>query len=182
MAILFQITGLVLFLCLQVRADIPAQKDFKPDKITGKWYSVAAASNCTEFLKMKDSMTRPIILFQNEPDNSLKCSIAYMTPKGCQGMSFSYKFVSEGHYTYTDPRGNTAVTFVGTDYTSFALEFAATVPKNGQKIIMIKLYGREKSLPKDVRDQFEKFVFGFGLNKHHLIYFPDAEECVPGTF
>ncbi|KAM4697170.1 olfactory protein-like [Rhinophrynus dorsalis] len=172
---------LLLSLSIQAwAAEVPIQPDFDVHKFEGQWFGVAAASNCSVFMTMKKDMTMPIAIFMAD-GKFLRASFAYMTPKGCQQRDLKLETVSKGHYRLTGP-GNMDMRIIGTDYVSHALEYTRNVLETGEVTIMLKLYGRNHDLPKEVEMKFVEFCKSMGLKEENMVKFNKGVDCVPGTF
>ncbi|KAM8934345.1 olfactory protein-like [Pelodytes ibericus] len=179
MALALLSLALALLLAGGIQAEISVQKDFDINRFGGKWYGLLVVSNNTDFLKMKDGMTRPVLVFTAQPDKSLNADIGFMTPKGCQQRHVHYKHVSDGIYTLSMGKGVSTVVIVGTDYTGNALEAARTVYEDGKVTTMLRLYGRHTGVSKQIQDHFEQICGSMGLKKEDTVVFPNGEECVP---
>ncbi|MEE6516808.1 hypothetical protein FKM82_026565, partial [Ascaphus truei] len=71
--------GLVALFALCAQSDIPVQPDFQADKIVGKWYSIALASNSNSnwFQSKKQYMKMGTIFFTPTADGNLEVVATY---------------------------------------------------------------------------------------------------------
>ncbi|XP_069799001.1 olfactory protein-like isoform X2 [Dendropsophus ebraccatus] len=143
----------------------------------GRWYGIIAASNCPMFNEMKKGMKRPLIVYATD-GHTVKNSVAFMGPKGCQQMDFSLESVSSGHYKYHSPQGDNEVIMVGSDYHSFSMEFMKSV-HDGKPCMTINLNGRGKNVPDDIKKQFIDHIKEMGLTPDDTFMIPDGDECIP---
>ncbi|KAM4665001.1 olfactory protein-like [Discoglossus pictus] len=177
---MLQFAGLLLIFCLQAQAaDVPIQANFDDHKYAGKWYGIAGASNCSQFLSMKDGMPMPILLYITNSNGGFTVKMAFKGQKGCQGMKDTYQKITPGHYK-SSGNGESDVRVVGTDYDHFALEYTRTVKKNGEISVTAKLYGRTAEMPApEVQKKFHEFCTSLGFTDKNLAMMPKGEECDP---
>ncbi|MEE6512561.1 hypothetical protein FKM82_019624 [Ascaphus truei] len=85
--------------------DIPVQPDFQDDKIAGKWYSIALASNFGWLQLKKQNMKMSTTVITPTADGNLKVEFTFPTMDRCEMDPVTYlKTDQPGHYRYTDPR------------------------------------------------------------------------------
>ncbi|XP_073411992.1 olfactory protein-like [Dendrobates tinctorius] len=174
---MLQVTAaIVLLLCIQCQAiDLKPQANFDETKFLGKWFGVMAASNCPVFNIMKKDMTMPIIFYAKE-GNTMKRSVAFKTPKGCQQMDSSMEAVESGHYTHNSVHGDNEFMILKTDYTSFAMDYTKTVHE-GHDCVTFELYGRTTEVSGTIKEAFMHGVHTMGLKDEDTLTIPGGAEC-----
>ncbi|KAM4663335.1 olfactory protein-like [Discoglossus pictus] len=177
---MLQFAGLLLIFCLQAQADdVPIQANFDARKYAGKWYGIALASNCSQFLSMKDKLLMPVFLYITDRNGGFTVKVAFNGPQKCEGMKDTYQKIQPGHYTSSE-NGESDNRMVWTDYDHFALEYTRKVKIDGEISVNVKLFGRTSKKPAaNVLKRFHEFSTSLGLTDKNIVMMPKGVECDP---
>nr|BAG84575.1 olfactory specific protein-like protein [Cynops pyrrhogaster] len=177
--------GLLFSGLLQLQAmEIPVMSNFDPQKILGKWYAVAVASNCPEFVQMKSVMKMPITIFSVLDDGDLYAATGVAGPSGCMTMDMVYHTAKHGQYTQS-VLDNSDIRFVDGDFDHSVLEYTQNVSESGDACKMVKLLARQPEvaeIPALAIEHFKMLIPVVGLSMEDVTHLPRDIDCVPGEF
>ncbi|NXH65828.1 LCN15 protein, partial [Hydrobates tethys] len=164
-------------LCLRwAGAEVPVQPDFNAEKFAGTWHVVAAFSNCSDFLKMKDVMKASITTVSFTPEGDLTMKVIWPVPDRCEKIERLFQRTGQaGHYTGTS-QGKRDLRVMKTDYSVYAVTHEAM--QSGQEFsIGLQLLTREQDVSPQLMEKFVELIPAMGLTKDTLAVLPKTGEC-----
>ncbi|KAM6243834.1 lipocalin-like [Porphyrio hochstetteri] len=179
-ATLLGVLGLALLGALRAQDSVPVQADFQQDKLTGKWYSIALASNSHWFKEKKHLMKMCTTVISPTTDGNLEVISTY--PKGdrCEKRNSLYTRTEQpGRFTYNSPRWGSKhdIRIVETNYDEYAL-VATQISKSTGSSTMVLLYSRTKELSPERLERFTQFSREQGLTDEEILILPWTDKCM----
>ncbi|MEE6513863.1 hypothetical protein FKM82_021691 [Ascaphus truei] len=147
------------------RSDIPIQPDFQDDKIVGKWYSIAMASNFDWFQSKKPYMKLCTTVITPTADGSLEVVSTYPNLDSCDKRTMTYfKTDQPGHFRSKIPRSCEVYEMhvVETNYKEYAV-MSMRMTKGTDVYTIATLLGRSKKLRTEQLFNFRNFCLQQGL-------------------
>ncbi|XP_075027095.1 lipocalin-15-like [Calonectris borealis] len=167
--------AMALLCLLQAGAEVPVQPGFNSEKFAGTWHVVAAFSNCSDFLKMKDVMMSSITTISFTPEGDLDMNVIWPLPDRCQKVELLYHQNGQaGHYVAAQGQRDTRV--VETDYSSYAVTYEILRSEHEFSIGM-QLLTREQDVNPQLLEKFIELIPTMGLTKDMLAVLPKTDKC-----
>ncbi|XP_059571988.1 lipocalin-15-like [Alligator mississippiensis] len=141
--------GLALLCVLETQAEVPVQPDFDVNKFAGTWHIMVAASNCPQFLSMKEVM---------------KTSVTIITP------------MPGGDLTLTAVMGKRDFRVVETDYAHYAIVYVRK-DKDGKTSVTLQLFSRVQDVHPEALKRFKELYPTMGLTEDILVILPKSDRC-----
>ncbi|XP_075435248.1 lipocalin-like isoform X6 [Ascaphus truei] len=188
--------SLVALFALCAQSDIPVQPDFQDDKIIGKWYSIAVASNSNWFKSYKHLMNMSATVITQNADGNLEGVYTYPNSNRCQKNTMIYfKTDQPGRFYAIMKRTDDLpillapiyifwagsvqeidVRFVETNYEEYAM-MAMRNTEDMNVYTVVTLFGRDKELRPEVLTKFRNFCLqGFG--EDNILILPQTDQCM----
>ncbi|NXT32992.1 LCN15 protein, partial [Pelecanoides urinatrix] len=172
--------ALALLCLLWAGAEVPVQPGFNSEKFAGTWHVVAAFSNCSSFLKMKDLMMSSITTISFTPEGDVVMNIIWSLPDRCQKIELFYHQNGQaGRYMGTS-QGKSDMRVMETDYSSYAITYEILRSEEEFSVGM-QLLTREQDVSPQLLEKFEELIPTVGLTKDMLAVFPKTGECQEGA-
>ncbi|KAM3910691.1 lipocalin [Leptodactylus fuscus] len=178
--------GLVLSLALVAlsvlcaHGDVPVQPDFQEERIVGKWYGIALASNSNWFQGKKQQMKMCTTVLTPTADGNLDVVATYPKLDRCEKKSMTYiKTEQPGRFLSKSPRygSDHLIRVVETNYDEYTLMH--TVKTKGSEVYtIVSLFGREKSLRSELLVKFQNFAKEQGLTDDQILILPQTDNCM----
>ncbi|NXT75658.1 LCN15 protein, partial [Zapornia atra] len=166
---------LALLCLLQAEAEIPVQPDFDTEKFAGTWHVVAAASNCSVFLKMKDGMKSSIAAISFTPEGNLAMNLVWPMPDKCQKFELLFQRSGQaGHYVAAEEKRDMRV--MQTDYSHYAIVHQLQHNEQGTSAAL-QLLMREQDLSAELLQKFKELLPSVGLTQDMLTIMLKSSEC-----
>ncbi|XP_075435242.1 lipocalin-like isoform X1 [Ascaphus truei] len=191
--------GLVALFALCAQSDIPVQPDFQDDKIVGKWYSLAVASNFDWYLPSKQYMKSCPTVITPTADGNLESVSTYPNLDRCEKTTMRYfktdqpgrfhaKIIQIGtvdlnridtpDFPWADSGEDYDVRFVETNYEEYAL-MSMRKTKGPDVYTTVALLGRDKELRPELLAKFRNFCQEQGLGEDNILILPQTDQCMP---
>ncbi|NXU22294.1 LCN15 protein, partial [Thalassarche chlororhynchos] len=169
--------ALALLCLLRAGAEVPVQPGFDTEKFAGTWHIVAAVSNCSEFLKMKDMMKSSIITISFTPEGDLSMKVVWPLPDRCQKIErLLQRSGQAGHYMGTSAQEKRDLRVMETDYSCYAI--VHEVKQSGRETSTgMQLLTREQDVSPQLLQKFKELIPTMGLTKDMLAVLPKTGEC-----
>ncbi|NXP53013.1 LCN15 protein, partial [Heliornis fulica] len=166
---------LALLCLLQAGAEVPVQPDFNHEKFAGIWHIVAAASNCSVFLKMKDEMKSSTASISFTPEGDLAMKLVWPMPDTCQKLELLFQRSGQaGHYMAVEQKKELRV--VETDYSHYAI--VHEVQWNNQaRSTALQLLVRDQDVTAQLLQKLKELIPSVGLKQDMLTMLPQTGEC-----
>ncbi|NXS63021.1 LCN15 protein, partial [Brachypteracias leptosomus] len=172
--------ALVLLCLLQAGAEVPIQPDFSTEQFTGTWHLVAAASNCSVFLKMKDRMKSSIISVSFTPEGNLAMNLVWPLQDKCQHFELLLQQGGQaGHYMGTSVQEQRELRVMETDYGHYAIMHEVQHEQQEPRIAL-QLFTREQDASPQLLQKFKELILTMGLKLDMLVILPKSGECHEG--
>uniref|UniRef100_A0A8C9QVW6 Protein AMBP n=2 Tax=Scleropages formosus TaxID=113540 RepID=A0A8C9QVW6_SCLFO len=160
------------------------QENFDLNQFMGKWYDVAAASNCPWLKSYKGHITAGTLEVKpGESSDTISMTRTAIRHGTCKQMSMIYKLTeTPGRLFYHNDKWAADIDtyVVHTNYDEYAI-VAMTKQKKGQnKTTTFKLYDRSAELRPTLMDEFTQLVKEQGMSDDDIVTLKNAGECVPG--
>ncbi|XP_075435249.1 lipocalin-like isoform X1 [Ascaphus truei] len=162
------------------QSDIPVQPDFQDDKIVGKWYSIAMASNSNWFQSKKQYMKMCTTVITPTADGSLEVVSTYPKMDRCDQRTMTYiKTDQPGRFRSKNQRsgGDYDISVVETNYKEYVL-MSMRKTKGTNVYTMVTLFGRDKELRTELLDKFRNFSLEQGLGEDNILILPQTDQCM----
>ncbi|XP_075435228.1 lipocalin-like isoform X2 [Ascaphus truei] len=159
------------------QSDIPVQPDFQADKIVGKWYRIAVASNSNWLQPNKLSMKMGPTVITQTADGNLGVVVTHPMMDRCEKKTLKFfKTDQPGHFRYKNPHSGKDfdVRFVETNYEEYALMFISNTKGTDVYSTSI-LFGRGKELRTELLDKFRNFSLEQGIGEDNIHILPQTE-------
>nr|XP_060613674.1 epididymal secretory protein 4-like [Anolis sagrei ordinatus]XP_060613675.1 epididymal secretory protein 4-like [Anolis sagrei ordinatus] len=145
--------------------DVPVMKDVDVAKLAGKWYPLI-------FIKT-DSNPKPTYAYIIEPISDGGLSVNMQIPKNqaCIVKKIPMRKTSPGVFTFPNGTG----TIMDTDYKTYIFSHFVIGNTN-----LMELSGRDKKVPKEVKEKFKALVKKVGLKPRHRIELQEKEGLKEG--
>ncbi|XP_068020195.1 lipocalin-15-like isoform X3 [Melanerpes formicivorus] len=180
MVLMLPSLALALLCLLQAGAEVPVQPDFSAEKFAGPWHLVAAVSNCSVFLKMKDEMKSAIITISILPEGDLAMKVLWPLMDKCQKFELLFQQSGQaGHYLAAEEKRELRV--LDTDYSHYAILHEAQWSGQRPKT-MLQLFTREQDPSPQLLQTFRELIPTLGLTEDMLAVLPpSADQCTEAT-
>ncbi|MEE6515194.1 hypothetical protein FKM82_023746 [Ascaphus truei] len=162
------------------RCDISIQPDFQADKIIGKWYRIAVASNFDWLQPNKLSMKMGTTVITQTADGNLGVVETFVNLDRCEKKDVTYfKTDQPGHFHSKFPRlgQDIDVRFVETNYKEYALLSISNTKSTDVQSISI-LFGRDKELRPELLAKFRNFSLQLGIGEDNIRILPQTDQCM----
>ncbi|XP_068020194.1 lipocalin-15-like isoform X2 [Melanerpes formicivorus] len=186
MVLMLPSLALALLCLLQAGAEVPVQPDFSAEKFAGPWHLVAAVSNCSVFLKMKDEMKSAIITISILPEGDLAMKVLWPLMDKCQKFELLFQQSGQaGHYlgTFWGPLAaeeKRELRVLDTDYSHYAILHEAQWSGQRPKT-MLQLFTREQDPSPQLLQTFRELIPTLGLTEDMLAVLPPSDQCTEAT-
>ncbi|XP_054249183.1 lipocalin-15-like [Indicator indicator] len=181
MVVMLPSLALALLCLLQAGADVSVQPDFNAKKFAGSWHLVAAVSNCSVFLKMKNEMKSAIISISLLPEGDLAVKFLWPLMDKCQKFELLFQRSGQaGHYLGMSAEENKELRVLDTDYSHYAILHEAQ--RSGQRPkTMLQLFTREQDPSPQLLQTFRELIPTVGLTEDMLAVLPASDQCTEAT-
>ncbi|XP_068964461.1 major urinary protein-like [Petaurus breviceps papuanus] len=144
-----------------------------PKKITGEWFTVVLASNVTSKIEEGGSLEL-FVKSLSEHDGILSGEFLKRENGKCIPVSLTAFTGEDGemHFTYDGFND-----FSAQSMDSEHLIFIMYNTKDGEVTVWGELYGREKTLPEEIKKKFEKICERFGIRKDQIRDVSNDDRC-----
>ncbi|XP_027559194.1 extracellular fatty acid-binding protein-like [Neopelma chrysocephalum] len=167
--------GLALLCLLHVEAEDLGAGELDTNKIAGKWYITAMASDSESYLQRKDQLKMAMASIK-VLGKDLNISFAIPTPGRCMKFESIYKPTAISGEYYSSDRGNKTVQLVDTDGRTYMIIFA-TREKEGKILHMLRLYSRTRWVRPRIVELFKTFAKMEGFTDEMIWILPRQDEC-----
>ncbi|XP_014805203.1 PREDICTED: lipocalin-like 1 protein [Calidris pugnax] len=168
--------GLALLCLLCAEAEDPGAVGLDKNKIAGKWYITAVASDSESYLRKKDELKMATATIMVLGEGDLKVSFAIPTPEGCKKSEWIYKQTGVPGEYYCPERGNKTAQVVDTDGKTYAVIFASRL-KDGKTLHMLRLYSRTQEGSPKITALFKKLAREKSFTDEMIKMLPRQEKC-----
>ncbi|KAM9841001.1 protein AMBP-like isoform 2-T2 [Aulostomus maculatus] len=172
---------------LQVHPEtlVVPQENFDLDQFMGRWYEVAAVSNCPLYMRNKRGDPAIVSLELKHAASQSNFTVTAASVSGsCKQKSTRYNLTdTSGKFFHHVARlGADVDTYVvHTDYSDSAMMvLLSTETSSGNKTTIVKLYSRNRDVKAAVPVDFRALVRQHGISDDIIIMNEDRGECVPG--
>nr|XP_004673076.2 epididymal-specific lipocalin-9 [Jaculus jaculus] len=153
------------------------KRNFDPQKIAGKWYSILLASDRKDKIEENGSMRVFVENIHAFPNGSLGYKLHTIVDGKCAELILvSDKTGKDGEY-FVEYKGHNTFRILETDYIKYAI-FHLTNVNNGETFQMTKLYGREKDLSEKIKQNFVKICKKYGIAEENIVDLTKADRCL----
>ncbi|XP_003463869.2 major urinary protein 20-like [Cavia porcellus] len=167
--------GLIL-LCTQGEGNNVVTNNIDPKKISGNWYTVQLASDKRETLEEGGSMRGFLESVEPLEDSALSFKFWTYANGECQDEVLIADKRGDGEYTF-EYDGTNTVRIAETDYDSYMILYMKNF-KNGEKLQLLELDGREPDVSAEVKKRFEHLSKKYGIDKENIIDLTKADRCL----
>ncbi|XP_034989943.1 lipocalin [Zootoca vivipara] len=177
----FSVFALTLGCLSQVQAEPAVQPDFQQDQFTGRWYSIALASNSLWFKNKKQVMKMCTTVAVTTEDGNLDITSTYPKLDQCETRkSLFVRTEQPGRFQYTSPRSGNHfdVRVVETNYNEYALLYSISKERSPRNWAMVTLYGRSKELSPELQEKFTQLALAEGLGNEDILFLPSTDLCM----
>ncbi|XP_026863607.2 protein AMBP [Electrophorus electricus] len=179
--------GCVEFLHAGPLASEPAfqtQENFDLNRLLGKWYDIASASDCPWRRKHKThSLVGSLELQRSDSPNTLDMTRTMSRQGVCKVITGSYELTeTPGRFYYHSVKWSADVDayVVHTNYDEYALVIMLQQQRHGNKTTSVKLYGRQRELRPTLIEDFKTLVAEQGMSADTISIKENKGDCVPG--
>ncbi|XP_075435226.1 lipocalin-like [Ascaphus truei] len=162
------------------QSDIPVQPDFQDDKIVGKWYSIALASNFDWFLPNKQNMKMYTAVLTSTADGNFEGVSIHPNSDRCEKKTLKYFKTDQPGRLHTEIQRSGQdidVRFVETNYEEYAMMSMRNT--NGPDVYTsVTLFGRGKELRPELLTKFRNFSLEQGLGEENIRIMPQTDQCM----
>uniref|UniRef100_A0A8C5QYW3 Lipocalin/cytosolic fatty-acid binding domain-containing protein n=1 Tax=Leptobrachium leishanense TaxID=445787 RepID=A0A8C5QYW3_9ANUR len=173
--------GFLVALCtLCAQAQPAIQPDFKPDKIVGKWYSFALASNSDWFQAKRGHMKMCTTVITPTADGNLEVESTYPKNDRCEKRTMTYiKTDTPGRYTSKGIRTGSEldITVTYTNYDGYCI-ITTRINRGQSSSVMVSLFGRTQNMQAELFDRFREVAQAQGLNAEDVLILPQTGQCI----
>ncbi|XP_065593823.1 lipocalin-15-like [Cyrtonyx montezumae] len=168
---------LTLLCLLRAGAEVPVQLDFDTKKFAGMWHVMAAVSNCSVFLSMKDKMTSSVTTIGFTPEGHMSMEAVLPLPEECKKITMLFRRGGQaGHYIGTEKGEKRDLRVMDTDYKHYAIIYSRQEGSQ-EPSTMLQLYTRNQDMSPHVLQKFKKLFHSMGLTEDMLAVLPHSDWC-----
>ncbi|XP_055964796.1 neutrophil gelatinase-associated lipocalin [Sorex fumeus] len=162
---------------------IPLQPDFEDDQFQGKWYVVGLAGNNVH--KETENQTKMYAtVYELEDDGSYNVTSILQREEHCDiwvrtfEPSFQPGQFNLGNIQNYPQLLSYTVRVVSTDYNETAMVFFKKVGRDHREHFKVTLYGRNKLLKPELKDNFILFAKSLGLRDNNIVFLVPNDQCI----
>ncbi|XP_074141294.1 major urinary protein 4-like [Sminthopsis crassicaudata] len=148
--------------------------DDKLPEITGKWYTIALASNVTSKIQKGGSLEIFVHKLYRNENNILSGDFFKKENDECTEFTVSAS-QENGDQLEVEYDGQNLVTIEHLDDESAM--FALHNKKEGKNTLWMELFGRTPDLSKEKKKKFKKMCENFGILKNQIRYLSADDRC-----
>ncbi|XP_063792241.1 prostaglandin-H2 D-isomerase [Pseudophryne corroboree] len=172
--------ALVVLSALCAQGEVPVQPDFQEDKIVGKWYGMALASNSAWFQSKKQVMKMCTTQITPTADGNLDVVATFPKQDRCEKKSMTYiKTEQPGRFLSKSPRygSDHVIRVVETNYSEYVLMHTLKT-KGDQVNTIVSLFSRTKDIRPELVEKFRKLAKEQGLTDDNILILPPTNSCM----
>ncbi|XP_003505564.1 major urinary protein 20 [Cricetulus griseus] len=152
-------------------------KNFNPEKIKGKWYTIGLASDKREKIEEQGSMRVFVEYIRVFENSSLAFKFHTIVNGECTELYVVCdKTAEDGEYE-VEYDGSNRFTILDTDYDDYIIIHLKNI-KNGKKFQLMELYGRKPELSSNIKEKFEELSKKHGIVKENILDLTEADRCL----
>ncbi|KAK5898402.1 hypothetical protein CgunFtcFv8_015823 [Champsocephalus gunnari] len=172
---------LVALMCaLTVCADITPAADFDLQKMSGKWYTVALASNAQWFVNTKAGMKTGTAVIVLTEGGDMDLTFANLKDDGScfRATHTAQKTETPGRFTFHSQVGNNDndLTVVEVVYDDYALVLIIKTKEEVSEAF-VEVYSRTPEFSEVVQQKFTQLALEAGVLPDNAVILPQIAEC-----
>ncbi|XP_058479445.1 lipocalin-like [Solea solea] len=171
---------LAAIMCALATANVVPVQDFELEKMAGKWYIVAMASDAQWFVNNKAEMKMGTVVLAPTAEGNLNISFANRKADGsCWRQNhLANKTDSPRHFVFHSSVWNNDndMHIVKVQYDDYAL-VSTNKTRDGVSVTLSALYKRNQEVSEELQQEFKEFSLEREVQADNIVILPKYDEC-----